>query len=361
MTYSCRIIPQLSEYSFFSYKHTMAYIFFYSTVLSLISLSLAFFDPVTIGWGAAAIVGAWNADFLKDQTYCRYKECCNERGIPANVNALRIKLEDLYGQHIVKQQLIPALASHLKNGGHSRKPLVISFHGTPGTGKNMVADMIANSIYAEGLQSKFVHKFMGRAEFPSEEHSSSYSYILHNRVTKAIAICPRSLFIFDEVDKMPKGVFEALTSIVDYKSFANGVDFSKAIFIFLSNTAGVEISTHLGNLLLKGILREHTKLGDFEAILERAAYNLDGGLSKSSLIEAHVIDHFIPFLPLEKSHIYQCLYAEFGRYNMKPDKETLDEIVGNSVTYDPIHGVFAKSGCKKLDKKVAVVAYRRRY
>lgn len=231
---------------------------------------------------------------------------------------------DLYGQHILKQQLIPALASHLRKGSGSRKPLVISFHGTPGTGKNMVADMIANSIYAKGLRSQFVHKFMGRADFPSEEHSASYGYSLHYRVKKAIEICPRSLFIFDEVDKMPKGIFEALTSIVDYKSFANGVDFSQAIFIFLSNTAGVEISTHLGNLLLKGILREHTKLGDFETILERAAYNLDGGLSKSSLIEAHVIDHFIPFLPLEKSHIYQCLYAEFRRYNMHPDKEVLE-------------------------------------
>uniref|UniRef100_A0A1A9VCM7 AAA+ ATPase domain-containing protein n=1 Tax=Glossina austeni TaxID=7395 RepID=A0A1A9VCM7_GLOAU len=337
----------------------MAYIFFYSTAFSLISYSLALFDPLTIGLGAAAVLGAWNSDFLKDQTYCRYKECCNERSIPANVNALKTKLVDLYGQHIVKHQLIPALASHLEKRRDSRKSLVISFHGTPGTGKNMVADMIANSIYAEGLRSRFVHKFMGRAEYPSEEHSASYGYKIHDRVKKALEECPRSLFIFDEVDKMPKGAFEALTSIVDYRSFANGVDFSQAIFIFLSNTAGVEISTHLGNLLLKGILRENTKLGDFEKILEKAAYNLDGGLSKSSLIEAHVIDHFIPFLPLEKSHIYQCLNAEFARYDMEPDQKVLDEIVGNVVTYDPIHGVFAKSGCKKLDKKVAVVAYQR--
>uniref|UniRef100_A0A1B0BDX6 AAA+ ATPase domain-containing protein n=1 Tax=Glossina palpalis gambiensis TaxID=67801 RepID=A0A1B0BDX6_9MUSC len=338
----------------------MTYILLYSTLLSLISHSLALFDPITIGAGAAALIGVWKSDFLKDQTYCRYAECCNDRSIPANVYELKTKLANLYGQHIVKQQLIAALASHLEKGRETRKSLVISFHGTPGTGKNMVADMIANSIYAEGLRSQFVHKFMGRAGYSTGGNPASYGAHIHHTVIKALRLCPRSLFIFDEVDKMPKGAFEALTSIVDYRSIANGVDFSQAIYIFLSNTAGVEISTHLGNLLVKGILRENTKLGDFESILERAAYNLDGGLSKSSLIEAHAIDHFIPFLPLEKSHIYKCLNAEFARYFMYPEVKVLDEIVESVVTFDPIHGVFAKSGCKKLDKKVAVIAYQHR-
>uniref|UniRef100_A0A1A9WIN6 Torsin-1A C-terminal domain-containing protein n=1 Tax=Glossina brevipalpis TaxID=37001 RepID=A0A1A9WIN6_9MUSC len=334
----------------------MGNILFYFVAMCMIWSTFALLDPITIG-GVATVLAWWKYDFLKENTYCRLNECCDDRSIPGNMYELQIRLQDLFGQHIVKSQLIPALKSHLRNTRNSNKPLVISFHGTPGTGKNMVADMIANSVYTNGLQSQFVHKFMGRADFARNEEPYRYRTFIYEKVSKALRDCPRSLFIFDEVDKMPVGAFESLTSIVDYKGIVNRVDFSRAIFIFLSNTAGVEISKHLGNLMKEGVRREDTKMSNFEPTLEKAAYNMDGGLKKSSLIEAHTIDHFIPFLPLEKSHIYQCLRAEFKRYGVGPKEETLNKIANNVITYDPAYNIFVTSGCKKLDKKVAVAVY----
>lgn len=285
----------------------------------------ALFDPVSISVAAGVGLGAFKFDFLKDQTYCRFTECCNERGIPADINGLRNELsKTLFGQHIVQQQLIPALEAHFSGKRNSRKPLVISFHGTPGTGKNFVADQIARKVYEKGLESKFVHRYMGRSDFPVASDTLKYTERINQDVREGLRKCPRSLFIFDEVDKMPPGVFESLTSLVDYNSFVDGQDATQAIFIFLSNTAGVYVSDKLGELIKGGTLREDTKMSHFEQILEKAAYNLEGGLKKTSLIEAHVIDHFIPFLPLEKSHVYKCIEREFKRWNISPRKEVIE-------------------------------------
>uniref|UniRef100_A0A1I8NII3 AAA+ ATPase domain-containing protein n=1 Tax=Musca domestica TaxID=7370 RepID=A0A1I8NII3_MUSDO len=318
---------------------------------------VALFDPLPMGLAAGAALGLYKFDTLKDNTYCRFAECCNERSIPADIKGLQQDLDEhLFGQHIVKQQLIPALEAHFKEKENSKKPLVISFHGTPGTGKNFVADKIAQRIYEKGSKSKFVRKYMGRGDFPLESDAHLYSARILKDAREAISACPRSLFIFDEVDKMPPMVFESLASLINYNALVDGVDSTQAIFIFLSNTAGVHISDKLGKLIKSGTLRDKTRLSDFEQILEKGAYNLDGGLKKTSLIESHLIDHFIPFLPLEKSHVYKCAQAEFAIWGKTPKDEVVERVVNDYITYDRVHGIFATSGCKKLGKKVAVEA-----
>lgn len=82
--------------------------------------------------------------------------------------------ENVYGQHIVHDRLVAALRSHYNHLGTSTKPLVLSFHGTPGTGKNYVADHIAKHLYLYGTNSSFIRKFMGRTDFPMESDVNYY-------------------------------------------------------------------------------------------------------------------------------------------------------------------------------------------
>ncbi|KAI8035473.1 torsin-like protein [Drosophila gunungcola] len=310
-------------------------------------------EPITIsaiGFGALGI-GA----YFKEHTYCRFTECCDDRSIPGNINELNASLKrTLFGQHIVAQHVVPALMAHFSKSSNSRKPLVFSFHGQPGTGKNFVAEQIAQALYLEGSKSGYVAKYLGQADFPQAENVGLYKERINHEVRAHLRNCPRSLFIFDEVDKMPSGVFDTLASLVDYNAFADGTDNTKAIFIFLSNTAGSHIADQLGNLMKYGTLREDTRLSDFESLLKKAAYNLDGGLKRTTLIEAHVIDHYIPFLPMEKVHVVQCLEAEFRRWHRQPDKQIIVDILSSSISYDRTHGLFAISGCKTLEKKVAM-------
>ena len=81
--------------------------------------------------------------------------------------------KDLFGQHIVIEQLIPALDSHTKNA-KSNKPLVISFHGQTGIGKNFVADRIAEFLYKKGGSSQFIHRFNGKCDFPLQSQVDQY-------------------------------------------------------------------------------------------------------------------------------------------------------------------------------------------
>ncbi|XP_039961638.1 torsin-like protein [Bactrocera neohumeralis] len=332
-------------------------IFYISLYLLAVSFKdvICFFDPVSLTIGAGVGLGALTGyGFLKDQTYCRLTECCNERSIPGDVYKLRKMIQNrLFGQHIVKQQLISALEAHLNPRSSSRKPLVMSFHGTPGTGKNFVADMIAETLFEKGVKSRFVHKYMGRLDFPLQKNVESYNERIYYDVVTGIRDCPRSLFIFDEVDKMPAGVFESLASLVDYNALPDKLDGSKAIFIFLSNLAGVQISDQLAKMLKNGVLRENIKLSSFEQILEKAAYNLEGGLKRAGLIEQHVIDHFIPFLPLEKQHVHQCISAEFFKWERRPEKQKIEDMLKEVITYDRVHGLFSTTGCKTIEKKVA--------
>lgn len=52
---------------------------------------------------------------------------------------------------------------------------------------------------------------------------------IHGNVSK----CERSLFVFDEIDKMPAKVIDVLKPFIDHYEHLEGVDFRKSIFIFL--------------------------------------------------------------------------------------------------------------------------------
>lgn len=57
------------------------------------------------------------------------------------------------------------------------KALTLSFHGGTGTGKNYVSKIIAESIYKEGMRSKYVHLISATKEFPHKDMVPLYKVI----------------------------------------------------------------------------------------------------------------------------------------------------------------------------------------
>lgn len=77
----------------------------------------------------------------------------------------RLLKEEVFGQHIATELIARQVEAHLTNPSPS-KPLVMSFHGWTGNGKNHVAYLIAKSLYKSEVKSPFYHHFMSTAHFP---------------------------------------------------------------------------------------------------------------------------------------------------------------------------------------------------
>jgi DNA polymerase III delta prime subunit len=105
------------------------------------------------------------------------------------VTALDWELKSkLFGQPLVHNLVMTVMRHHLDPEHSTRKALVLSFHGFPGTGKNFLADMISRSLFKLGVKSKFRHFYSGRFSFPHDSEINTYkvSYIGSNPKLQSI-------------------------------------------------------------------------------------------------------------------------------------------------------------------------------
>lgn len=327
--------------------------------LCLVHLAVMFtcasaFEPISTGifLGITAMGGIKYFDLIKRQTYCRYNECCMDADVPFDIMALKESLnERLFGQHIAQEKVFTAVASHFKERDKSKKPLVMTFLGTQGTGKNFVANLIADAVFEEGIHSKFYHVFHG-SQYVDSSRMRQYQEEIKEAIFKGIDKCGYSIFVFDEVDKMPEGIFTSITGMLDHHTLVRGRDFKKAIFIFLTNYGGGEITRVLHHLTTKkALFRHELKLSHFEEMSRMSIYNKDGGLKETDLIKSAVIDFYIPFLPLEEKHIEQCIRAEYQNFGQE---FVTPEMVTEILNYISFHDVtkYANTGCKTIHPKV---------
>ncbi|XP_022084192.1 torsin-1A-like [Acanthaster planci] len=206
-------------------------------------------------------------------------ECCqggfgwiNHTNTSGLQKALRMQV---FGQHLVTDHVVGAVDGHLTNKDPD-KPLVLSFHGPTGTGKNYVARIIAETIYQKGMNSKFVHHFSSNKHFPHKRKLEEYQNYLKTYVELEVSWCPYQLFIFDEVEDMPEGLLDSIRTFLDYNIHIDGVDYRKTIFIFLSNIAAREISNKTADHLLAGRSRTEITLKEMEKVIEVTANKASG-------------------------------------------------------------------------------------
>lgn len=80
---------------------------------------------------------------------------------------------NLVGQPLVRQQVMKGVREFLENR-NPVKPLVMSFHGSTGTGKTYVSSMLVRYLFQGGLQSPYVHQFSPIVHFPHAEQIEQY-------------------------------------------------------------------------------------------------------------------------------------------------------------------------------------------
>ncbi|XP_021364394.1 torsin-1A-like [Mizuhopecten yessoensis] len=328
--------------------------------LSLVLLvpSSTCLEPVSI---ITAVGAGISATFMAAYrpVKCRYfAECCIDRHIMLNETALRRSLDlHVYGQHLCTSAVINHLRAHTRSASPS-KALALSFHGSTGTGKNFVSKIIAESLYRKGMKSKYVHLISATKEFPHKEMVPLYKDKLKELIESNVAECERSLFIFDEVDKMPVGLLDIVKPYLDFYEDVGGVDFRKSIFIFLSNTAGKAILTETLNQWREGRLREQLALVDMESLITKAAVNTkNSGLWHSELLLSHMISAHLPFLPMERKHVRQCIKdslitKKYYRNHGDIDDRIVREIADQLPYFPEDEKMFSVTGCKRVPEKV---------
>lgn len=330
-------------------------------VLVLVPVLLLLMVPqseasVSLGVSALGVAGA--ALYAGFETLrCSFYECCAPRAkwIKPNMTALDHAITSrVHGQHLVRDVVLKALTSHLQNDEPS-KALVMSFHGWTGGGKNYVSKFIAENIYKLGMRSDFVHIFVSTIHFPHEQQADIYKLHLQDWIRGNVSKCERSLFIFDEIDKMPIGMINGIKPFIDYHENIDGVDFRKSLFLFLSNTGGPDITRAVLKMWRAGKKREEITMMDLEPLTERGAFNEQGGLHKSELIQHSLVDHYIPFLPLERHHVELCIRDEIQRRGHTPTKELIKKVSNEMMFFPPENQLFSTTGCKRVAQKVGFI------
>ncbi|KAM9338702.1 torsin-1A-like [Symphorus nematophorus] len=281
------------------------------------------------------------------------QEKCDSEWISFNKQGLQDDLNgQVFGQHIALPIILNSVTGFIQSV-NVKKPLVLSLHGSTGTGKNFVSQLIAKHIYKEGMKSSFVHVFSAPLHFQDPSKIETYKSQLQQWIKGNVTNCARSMFVFDEMDKMHPGLIDSFMPFLEYYDKVDGVSYQKAIFIFLSN-AGAGIITRTALDFWKDArTREDIKLTDLETQLSLSVFNDKRGWRHSSLIDKSLVDVFVPFLPLEYQHILQCVAAEMKARGLQPDQKVAAEMAKELNYFPKVERVFSVKGCKTIQARLS--------
>ena len=165
--------------------------------------------------------------FLRNEKLTLTENCNNQVKIP---DYSRIYGEIL-GQPIALSLVPPMFQRHVSDPNPPRA-IVYYFIGWSGTGKNHFTKLLLNKIYPEferNGKSELVTTFTGTHY---TGNFNKYRQGISNIINKKLKDCPRSTFIFDQVEHFPPGFFDFLSDFLN-SSERNGIQYNMAIFILL--------------------------------------------------------------------------------------------------------------------------------
>ncbi|XP_056149797.1 prosalusin [Lampris incognitus] len=283
---------------------------------------------------------------LADSCDCDFKPCIRDLEWDLYKN--------LYGQHLAQDIVSEAVTSFLKKENPDR-PLVLSFHGSSGTGKTLVSSMLGSHLYSEGMGSQYVHLFLPSIHFPLPDHVKEYQWALKSWVEGKLKECAHSIFIFDEMERMPLGVIDILKPFLGPSHVVFRTNYRKAIYVFISTTGEAVINQLALKQQQAGLGREEIRLEDLKEALVQSVYNSStSGFYHSDILQEELITRYVPFLPLTRRHVERCARWQLCQLGMCHRTDVV-EAVGGDMVYTPDEGqYFSTIGCKAVSTKITL-------
>ncbi|KAM4850234.1 prosalusin isoform X1 [Urocitellus parryii] len=261
--------------------------------------------------------------------------------------------QHLAGQHLAKALVVKSLKAFVHDPSPT-KPLVLSLHGWTGTGKSYVSSLLAHYLFQGGLRSPHVHHFSPIIHFPHPSNIDRYKKDLKNWVQGNLTACGRSLFLFDEMDKLPPGLMEVLRPFLGPSWVVYGTNYRKAIFIFISNTGGEQINQVALEAWRSRRDREEISLQELEPAVSRAVLdNPHHGFWHSGIMEERLLDAMVPFLPLQRHHVRHCVLNELAQLGLEPRDEVVQAVLDSTTYFPEDEQLFSSNGCKTVASRIA--------
>ncbi|XP_008569071.1 PREDICTED: torsin-2A isoform X2 [Galeopterus variegatus] len=169
-----------------------------------------------------------------------------------------------------------------------------------------------------------------------------------------LTACSRSLFLFDEMDKLPPGLMEVLRPFLGSSWVVYGTNYRKAIFIFISNTGGEQINQVALEAWRSRRDREEIRLQELEPVISRAVLdNPHHGFWHSGIMEEHLLDTVVPFLPLQRHHVRHCVLNELAQLGLEPRDEVVQAVLDSTTFFPEDEQLFSSNGCKTVAARIA--------
>ncbi|XP_078606407.1 uncharacterized protein LOC144879057 [Branchiostoma floridae x Branchiostoma japonicum] len=204
--------------------------------------------------------------------------------------------------------------------------------------------MIAEALFEGGLGSPNVHYYSATRHFMhrDEDHIMQYKDKLHREIPEKVQRCQHSMFIFDEMDKMPPNLIDTIKPFVEENMRVDGIDYRKAIFLFLSNTAASPIIDRALELRKGGDNRKSFVLKDFEQIIIKNALGEEPwcpnlrieGLRRTAMGNYHKTE-IHDDRPVYK-HEKNKLYLFFKGNNWRVAREQVDSAPASMIIEDRV-------------------------
>lgn len=181
-----------------------------------------------------------------------------------------------------------------------------------------------------------------------------YKKDLKSWVQGNLTACGRSLFLFDEMDKLPPGLMEVLRPFLGPSWVVYGTNYRKAIFIFISNTGGEQINQVALEAWRSRREREEIGLQELEPVIARAVLdNPHHGFWRSGIVEERLLDALVPFLPLQRHHVRHCVLNELAQLGLEPRDEVVQAVLDATPFFPEDEQLFSSNGCKTVASRLA--------
>jgi ATP-dependent Clp protease ATP-binding subunit ClpA len=281
-----------------------------------------------------------------------------------SINSLRELLsEELIGQEYAVEAAMQLFSAHLdrvnlQSSSNSLasvgnyKPLVISMHGMTGTGKTLMSQLISRSFYPSPSASvAHILRFHGM-QFNSQHNTEEQLDYLKKSIAKAIQSCAQTIVIFEELHYMHPEILNKLLYFFDYGANIENSDGTQAIYIFTSNIAGQTIQKLAWEAAQQNIARINIP----HALVEQKIKQSLRQQNQLNLLLNHaIVDSFVPFFPLFKSHVKQCFKlqleqnsAQMARQNQVKSLQFAGEILEFAASKLSYIGPVSRDGCKPV-------------